>query len=390
MTGTAQRAPQAARPPLNVGIVAGESSGDRLGAALIAALRAARPDVRVVGMAGPRMLAAGCEPLAHIDELSVMGLVEVLRSYPRLLRLRRRLGDGLLAAGVRVVVGIDVPDFNLGLERRLKCAGVATVHWVCPQAWAWRPGRAAALAPVVDRLLALFPFEPDFFAHHGVVTEFVGHPLADELPLEPARAASRAALGVPAGARAVALMPGSRSQELARLLGPFLAAARLLRRNHPEVALLLCTAREDHAARARAALDGLPCTVLSGRSHEVLSAADVALVASGTVSLEALLCGTPMVVGYRLAPLSYHIIRRMVSIPRIALPNILAGREVVPELLQGDMTPTAMAHQLAAWLDDAPRREAFAALSRALHRELRRDAAAGAAAAVLRLAETGR
>lgn len=375
---------------MTIGIVAGESSGDRLGAALIGALRVVRPEVRVVGMAGPRMLAAGCAPLAHIDELSVMGLVEVLRSYPRLLQLRRRLGDALLAAGIDAVVGIDVPDFNLGLERRLKRAGVATVHWVCPQAWAWRPGRAGSLAPVVDRLLALFPFEPAFFAERGVQTEFVGHPLADELPLEPPRAASRAALGIPGEATVLALMPGSRSQELARLLEPFLAAARLLRQRRPRLHLVLCTAREDHAARARAALDGVPCTVVWARSHEVLAAADVALLASGTVSLESLLCGTPMVVGYRLAPLSYHIIRRMVSIPRIALPNILAGREVVPELLQADMTPAALAAAVEGWLDDTPRRERFVQLSRELHHELRRDAAARAAAAVLQLAERAR
>ncbi|MEQ8662772.1 MAG: lipid-A-disaccharide synthase, partial [Gammaproteobacteria bacterium] len=310
-------------PPLTIGVIAGEASGDRLGGALVRALRAARPDVRVVGMAGPYMLAAGCEPLAHIDELSVMGLVEVLRSYPRLRRLRGRLGDALLAQRVNVMVGIDVPDFNFGLERRLRRAGVATAHWVCPQAWAWRPRRAARLPQVVDRLLALFPFEPAFFAHYGVKTEFVGHPLADELPLEPARAASRAALGLPADATVVALMPGSRTQELARLLGPFLAAARLLAQRRPGLRLVLCTAHANHAARARAALAGLDCAVVSARSHEVLAAADVAMLASGTVSLEALLCGTPMVVGYRLAPLTYHIIRRMVSIPRIALPNIL-------------------------------------------------------------------
>ena len=373
--------------PLTIGIVAGEASGDRLGAALTKALRAARPDVRVVGMAGPRMLAAGCEALANVDELSVMGLVEVLRSYPRLLRLRRRLGDALLARHAQVVIGIDVPDFNLGLERRLKRAGVATVHWVCPQAWAWRPGRAARLAEAVDRLLALFPFEPAFFAARGVATDFVGHPLADELPLEPDRARSRAALGLPREARVVALMPGSRTQELERLLAPFLAAGRTLKSRHPGLRLVLCTAREDHARRARAAAAGLDCEVVSGRSHEVLSAADVALLASGTVSLEALLCGTPMVVGYRLAPLSYHIIRRMVSIPRIALPNILARRELVPELIQDALTPAALVDAAEVWLADTARRSAYLQVSRELHRELRRDAAVRAAEVVLDLAE---
>ncbi len=369
-----------------IAIIAGEPSGDRLGGALIEAIRERAPGARFFGMRGPHMAAAGCEALADIEELSVMGLVEVLRSYPRLLRLRRRLVERIVALAPDAVVGIDVPDFNLGLERRVRARGIATVHYVCPQAWAWRPGRARRLAQSADRLLALLPFEPAFFDRYGVTTEFVGHPLADALPLEPARAAARQVLDIAAERTVIALMPGSRGQEMSRLAAPFAAAAALLRRERPGIEFIACAAREHDAGRLREAFRGLPCRVFSGRSGEVLSAADVALAASGTVTLEALLCATPVVVGYRLAPLSYHIIRRMVRIPRIALPNILTGEDLVPELLQQAMTPAALAAAAAAWLDDEARCAAYRARSREIHRTLRRDAAACAARSVLELA----
>lgn len=375
----------AAERPLKLAVIAGEISGDRLGASLIEALRARRPAVSVSGMAGSAMLAAGCEPLAHIDELSVMGLVEVARSYPRLYALRRRLVAHFLADPPDVIVGIDVPDFNLGLERRLKRAGIRTVQFVCPQAWAWRPGRATALAEAVDLLLALFPFEAEFFTQHGVRTEFVGHPLADVLPLDVDRGAARLALGVPTAGPVIALMPGSRTQELARLLEPFVSAARLLAARQPAARFLLCTARTEHAEWASRVCVGLPIDVVCGLSQQVLSAADVAIVASGTVTLEALLCRTPMVVGYRLAPLSYHIIRHMVRIPRIALPNILTGRDLVPELIQAALSAQALADAALAWLNDADRRRDFFATSQAVHATLRRDAAGRAADAILEL-----
>ncbi|MBK6658487.1 MAG: lipid-A-disaccharide synthase [Proteobacteria bacterium] len=372
-----------------VAIVAGEASGDALGGALIHALRARAPEARFIGMAGPAMLEAGCEALAHIDELSVMGLAEVLRAYPRLRRLRDALGRRLLDARPDVFVGIDVPDFNLGLARRMKRAGIATVHYVCPQAWAWRPGRARHLGASVDRLLALLPFEPAFFAGHGVDCRFVGHPLADALPLAPDRDAARAALGIAAGTPLLALLPGSRGQEIQRLAGVFAAgAAALLERRGP-CAVVACAAHagQVHAMRGAiaAAAPGLAVEILHGRARQLLSAADVALVASGTATLEALLCHAPMVVGYRLAPLSYHIIRRMISIQRIALPNILADEELVPELIQDDLTPAAIAMALACWLDDAPRRERYAARARQLHETLRVGAAQRAADAVLEL-----
>ncbi|MCC6706829.1 MAG: lipid-A-disaccharide synthase [Gammaproteobacteria bacterium] len=369
--------------------MAGEASGDALGGALMHAVRARTPDARFIGMAGPAMLAAGCQPLAHIDELSVMGLVEVLRAYPRLRRLRENLGSRLLEARPDVFVGIDVPDFNLGLERRMKCAGIGVVHYVCPQAWAWRPGRARHLGVAVDRLLALLPFEPAFFAKHGVDCRFVGHPLADALPLDPDRAAARAALGVASGAPLLALLPGSRSQEIERLAPVFAAGAAALVAARGKCRVAACAAHAGQLERLRAAVraaaPALEVEYLHGRARELLSAADVALVASGTATLEAMLCRAPMVVGYRLAPLSYHIIRRMISIQRIALPNILADEALVPELIQDALTPQAISAALGQWLDDDARRARYVARARQLHESLRVGAAARAADEVLQM-----
>ncbi len=372
-----------------IAIVAGEASGDSLGAALIGALRELSPQAQFIGMAGPAMLAAGCEPLAHIDQLSVMGLVEVLRAYPRLRRLRDTLGANLLAARPAVFVGIDVPDFNLGLARRLKQATIPTVHYVCPQAWAWRPGRARHLSASVDRLLALLPFEAAFFAGHGVDCRFVGHPLADALPLDPDRAAARADLNIAPGPPLVALLPGSRSQEIDRLAPAFAAGVAALWRARGELAIVACAAHAGQLEGLRRAMvgaaPGLEINYVYGRARQLMSAADVALVASGTATLEALLCRAPMVVGYRLAPLSYHIIRRMISIPRIALPNILAAEDLVPELIQDALTPQAIRDALAAWLDDDARRARYITRARALHESLRVGAAARAAQAVLEM-----
>lgn len=370
---------------LTIGIVAGEASGDRLGGALIEALRARAPDTTFIGMAGPRMIAAGCEELAHVDELSVMGLVEVLRSYPRLRRLRERLVQTFIARRPDVVVGIDVPDFNLGLERRVRDAGIPTVHYVCPQAWAWRAGRAATLSRSCDRLLALLPFEPAFFRERGTATEFVGHPLADTLPLSPDRAAARAALALPADGPLVALLPGSRGQEIRRLGRDFVAAADLVRRHRPEAQAALCFASERNRELFARVCGAVDWPQFVGCSQTLLTASDVAITASGTATLEAFLCATPGVVGYRLAPLSYHIIRRMVTIEHIALPNILTGRKIMPELIQDRMTADGLAEAALAWLDDPERCADYRASSREWHTRMRRDAAARAADCVLEL-----
>jgi len=370
-----------------VAIVAGEASGDRLGAALVSALRARDPGLEFVGMAGPAMRAAGCVALADIEQLSVMGLVEVLRSYPRLRALRDQLGARIAALRPNVFVGIDVPDFNFGLARALKRQGIPTVHWVCPQAWAWRARRARTLSDCVDHLLALLPFEAEFFAAHGVTCTYVGHPLADMIPLTPARATARRELRVADDLPLIAVLPGSRDQEIARVAPTFAMACSALHATRPALRFIACVARPAQretlatiwARHAR----GVELGIVEAPARTLLTAADVALVASGTVTLEALLCRTPMVVGYRMAALSYFIIRRMITIPRVALPNILAGRAVVPELLQDALTPQAVCREALAWLDDPARRVTFAELAAEVHTQLRRDAAAQAAAIVL-------
>ncbi|MGE4617179.1 MAG: lipid-A-disaccharide synthase [Gammaproteobacteria bacterium] len=282
-----------------------------------------------------------------------------------------------------------MPDFNLGIERALKRRGISTVHYVCPQVWAWRKSRVKSLRKAADLLLAVFPFEPDYFNGRGTRASFVGHPLADLLPLDPDVGGARSALGIASDGPLIAILPGSRQQELDRLLQPFIEGAAMLRRELPRAHFVLCTAHEEHLDQARrriARIDpNFVCTLVHGDAQRVLTAADAAVVASGTASLEGLLCGTPMVVGYRLAPVTYFIIRRMVRIPRIAMPNILAGRELVPELIQDALEPRVICRELLAWLNDVDRRADFLATSRSLHERMQCGAAQNAANAVLRL-----
>ena len=373
---------------LRVGIVAGEPSGDQLGAALITALRARGP-VEIRAMAGPRMRAAGCTELAGIEELSVMGVVEVLRHYPRLRRLRSRLLGEFLRWRPDVFVGIDVPDFTLHLEARLKATGIAAVHYACPQVWAWRRGRVRMIRRATDLVLTLFPFEAPFLREYGVPAEFVGHPLADRIPLAIDRATARAQLALAPGGPVVALLPGSRRQEYTRHLPLFLATARALRASLPEIQFVLGAVNE-HAARAMqtglAGEDGVDCRVISGRTVDILSAADVALCVSGTVTLEAALTKTPLVVAYQLSPLSYQILKRMVHSRWIALPNLLLGRDAVPEFVQDRATPSALAAALLTWLQEPLRRAEYTQACLDLHRELRNNAGAAAASAILALA----
>lgn len=384
-------------PPLplrRIALVAGEASGDQLGADLIAALRARHPGLDVLGMAGPRMVAAGCRALARVDELAVMGLVEVLRHYPRLRRLRARLIDELIDARPDVLIGIDVPDFTLAIERRAKAAGIPTVHYVCPQVWAWRAGRLPAIRSAADLVLALFPFEVPFLAAHRIESVFVGHPLADRIPLPPDRAAARAAV-LPEAPMAdgplLAVLPGSRRQEIARHAGLFLAAAQALAGRRPGLRIVFGAA-DATAARVITSIiaehgpvNGLAPAVVVGRASELLAAADVALVASGTVTLEAALSGTPAVVAYRLAPLSWWWLRRAVKVPHVALPNLLLEDRLLPEFLQDAATPAALAAALDAWLAEPARVAAYRERCRALHASLAVGNGLAAAAAIERL-----
>ena len=371
---------------LRVGLIAGEASGDQLGADLIVALRERFPGLECFGMAGPRMRSAGCEALADMELLNVMGLVEVLRHYPRLRRLRGELTAAMLGRSPHVVIGIDVPDFALWIEARAKRAGTLAVHYVCPQVWAWRAGRIPGIARSIDLMLALFPFEVPFLARYGIAAAHVGHPLADRIPAAPDRARFRASLGLPATGPVVALMPGSRRQEISRLADLFLAAAVRLGATRPDAQFVLGAVNAEAARQLRArcaeSAPGLPVTVVERKATEALLAADAALVASGTITLEAALCGTPSVVAYRMAPLSFWWLRRAVKVPHVALPNLLLERRLFPEFLQDDATPDALARALGHWLDDAPARQACAALLAGLRGQLARQAGRRAAEAI--------
>ena len=380
----------AAGGALRIGFVAGESSGDQLGAALIDALRVRVPGLECFGVAGPRMIAAGCEAWASAEELAVMGLAEVLRHLPRLLRLRRTLVARFVAARPQVFVGIDAPEFNLGLAARLKARGLCTVQYVSPQVWAWRQGRVRTIGRACDLVLCLLPFETSFYASHGVQAQFVGHPLADQIALDVDRGAARRALEISADATVIALLPGSRRSEVERLGADFAGAAAWIAAQRPAVQFIAPMAT--HAARqvfARQAAAALPRIRLTdGGAREVLAACNAALVASGTATLETLLSKRPMVVAYRLAAATVFVARRLALVKSsyMALPNLLAGRALVPEFFQDDVTPAALGSALLRELDDPARTAALVAEFRSMHRQLRCGAAERAANAILECA----
>ena len=373
------------RAPLKVALVAGESSGDILGAGLMQALKARHPDVQFIGVGGARMEAEGLRSYFPLERLAVMGLVEVLGRLPELLARRRQLLRDLLEARPDVFIGIDAPDFNLGLELKLRRAGIKTVHYVSPSVWAWRQKRVLKIREACDLMLTLFPFEAQFYDEHQVPVRFVGHPLADAIPLQADRATARATLDLPQDEPVVALMPGSRGGEVARLGELFLDAAIRLRALRPGIHFLLPCATPERREQLEQMLAGrdLPLTLLNGRSHEALAACDAVLIASGTATLEALLYKRPMVVAYRVAPLTYRILKRLVKSPYISLPNLLAQRLLVPELIQDAATPEALAQTVAPLIDGGQvQTEGFDLI----HRALRRDASVSAADAVLKLA----
>jgi lipid-A-disaccharide synthase len=369
---------------LRVALVAGEASGDILGAGLMQALKARHPQVEFIGVGGPRMEAEGLRSYFPMERLAVMGLVEVLGRLCELLGRRKRLIRTLIAAKPDVFIGIDAPDFNLTLELKLRQAGIKTVHYVSPSVWAWRQKRVLKIREACDLMLCLFPFEARFYLDHQVPVRFVGHPLANTIPLQADRAGARETLGLAQDDAVVALLPGSRGGEVARLGELFLDAAERLRALRSGVQFVLPCANAERRAQLEAMLAGrnLPLRLLDGRSHEALAACDAVLIASGTATLEALLHKRPMVVAYRVAPLTYRILKRLVTSPYISLPNLLAERMLVPELIQDAATPDALAQTLAPLLDDgAVQTEGFDVI----HRALRQDASQQAADAVLKL-----
>lgn len=370
--------------PLTVALVAGEASGDILGAGLMQALKARHPDVRFIGIGGPRMEAQGLRSYFPLERLAVMGLVEVLGRLPELLARRKRLLKTFLDVRPDVFIGIDAPDFNLDLALKLRRNGIKTVHYVSPSVWAWRQNRVLKIRDACDLMLTLFPFEAKFYDAHQVAVRFVGHPLADAIPLVPDRAAARAELKLPQDGLVVALMPGSRGGEVGRLGPLFLAAAERLRSMRPGIRFVVPCASPERREQLEQILAGrdLPLTLLDGQSHAALAACNAVLIASGTATLEALLYKRPMVVAYSVAPLTFRILKRMVRSPYVALPNLLAQRLLVPELLQDAATPDAMARLLSPLLDNGDvQTEGFDAI----HRTLRCDASSQAASAVLEL-----
>lgn len=359
-----------------VAIVAGEASGDQLGAALIRAVRARHPATEFYGIAGPRMISAGARTLVPMEKLSVRGYVEALKSLPELLGIRSRLGAQLVADRPDLFIGVDAPDFNLGLEARLKRAGIPTVHYVSPSVWAWRAGRLPAIGRAASRVLAIFPFEPALYAKAGIDCVYVGHPFADEMAPAPARDEARAQLRLPAQATAIALLPGSRRGELEAHADLFIDTALRIARERAQarffVPLATRETREYFESRlhAREAHD-LELTILFGHARLALQAADCALVASGTATLEAALARCPMVITYRVPALTYRLMMRKALLPWVGLPNILAGEFIVPELLQDDATPENLAQAIGNWLDHKGARERLLARYEAIHAQLR-------------------
>ena len=375
---------------LTIGMVAGESSGDLLGAHLIAALRPHLPGARFIGIGGPKMQAQGLNSLFPMERLAVRGYAEVLRHYPGLAWMRHKLRLALLQARPQLFIGVDAPDFNLGLEAGLKRAGVPVVHYVSPSIWAWRGGRVAAIARSVDHVLTLFPFEPEIYRKAGIAATYVGHPLADLIPEHDQTAGARAQLRIAPERKVIALLPGSRQSELRYMADTFIATAKLLAQKIERPLFLVpLVSRETReifeAALRRADAAELPLTILFGHAREALAAADIALVASGTATLEAALLKKPMVITYKMAGASWPLMRRMGYLPYIGLPNILAGEFVVPELLQHDATPENLAQALHNALRDGVVRARLPQRFAAIHRQLKCDTAEQAARAVLPL-----
>jgi lipid-A-disaccharide synthase len=380
-----------ARGPLRVALVAGEASGDNLGAGLIEALRAQEPNAEFFGVAGPRMVAAGCAAWYRAEELSVMGFAEVLPHLPRLLRIRADLIERIEATRADVFVGIDSPDFNLPAAARLKRAGVPAVQYVSPQVWAWRQSRVKRIRSAVDLVLCVLPFETDFYTAHGVHAKFIGHPLADAIPLSVDARQAKIDLGLDPLKPVVAVLPGSRRSEVTRLARPFTATAAYLQRARPDIEIAVALASDSIGELYRATTADLKLErrahLITGRAREVMAGADAVLTASGTATLEALLLKRPMVVAHRIAPLTYWLVRRLgvAKLPHFSLPNLLAGTSVVPEFVQGQVRPDVLGRAVLEILDGSPLNAGWYDVFTGIHLRLRREANVQAAQGVLEL-----
>lgn len=366
-------------------MVAGEASGDLLAGLLLDGMRGRWPHLQAQGIGGPQMARRGFEAWWPHEKLAVRGYVEVLRHYREIVGIRKQLRRRLLDQPPAAFVGVDAPDFNLDLEADLKAAGIPSIHFVCPSIWAWRANRVDKIRRSCDHVLCIFPFEPELLASHGIAATYVGHPLAAAIPMEPDKAGARAALGLEQGAEVVALMPGSRASEVHYLAQRFFEAAALLARQRPDawfVVPAMPALKGQIEAAARQAGLQRNLKIVAGQSHAVLAACDLALVASGTATLEAALYKRPMVIAYNMHWLSWEVMRRKQLQPWVGLPNILAGEFVVPELLQHDANPESLAAHLLEWLRAPDRMAAVQEKFVAMHRELQRDTAKLAADAI--------
>ena len=368
-----------------IAMVAGEASGDLLAGLLLGALRARWPQMQAFGIGGPKMVEQGFQAWWPHDKLAVRGYVEVLSHYREISGIRNQLTERLLREPPDVFIGVDAPDFNLDLEGRLKAKGIRTVHFISPSVWAWRAKRIEKVHVAVDHMLCLFPFEPALYAKHGVTATYVGHPLADTIPLEVPRSAARLALGIADHEQLVALLPGSRKSEIQYVAPRLLAAAQELHRRRPALRFVIPVVpglRHAIEPLRRQHAEKVPIELLDGRSHEALAACDVAIVASGTATLEAALFKRPMVICYTMHALSWQMMKRMRLQPWVGLPNILLQDMAVPELLQGEATPENLAGATLAWLDDPARCAALAERFKALHLQLRKNTAKAATDAI--------
>lgn len=375
-----------------IAMVAGEASGDQLGGHLLAALRTRLPGLAAEGIGGPRMQAAGFDSLFPMEKLSVRGYVEVLGHYREIMGIRRRLIERFLERRPGLFIGVDASDFNLDLERRLRKAGVPTLHYVSPSVWAWRRWRIRRIARAVSHILVLFPFELPIYRNAGIPATYVGHPLADDIPMDVDKTQAREQLKLGSAKTIVALLPGSRNSELRYMADLFVRSAQLLHAELPDIGFVCPTASRStrdlfEGALLRNGAQDLPLKLMFGHSQEALAAADVALVASGTATLETALLKTPMVIAYRQAALTWQVMRRMLYLPYIGLPNILAGERLVDEFLQDDATPESLSAALLALLNDHDRQRRQIERFREIHAGLRQGTAAKAADTVLALLE---
>ncbi len=379
--------------PLRFGIVAGEASGDLLGAGLITAIKQQHPDAIFEGIAGPQMIAAGASSLFPMDRLSVMGIVEVLSRYRELLGIRRQLATHFKQNPPDAFIGIDAPDFTLGLEKQLHTAGINTAHYVSPSVWAWRQRRVKKIAGSTDLMLTLFPFEARFYQEHHVPVRFVGHPLADTIPLLADKQVARQQVNLSSDAEVLALLPGSRSNELHYLAQPFIDAACWLQARRPNLEFVVPLANKERRAQFEQAVlqaksrgvDLPNLTLIDGQSRDVMAAADVVLLASGTAALEAMLLKRPMVVAYKLAPLTYWLAKRLVKVENVSLPNLLAKESLVPEFIQHEATAEKLGQAVLVYFENPSKRDQLDQRFTEIHKTLRQDASAQAADAVLRL-----